>query len=78
MTQSNLADRLGASRFVVADLEQGKPTTGVAAYLGALWVLGLLDHLATVGDPASDEEGILLERSREPQRARLKKADDDF
>ncbi|MXY55800.1 MAG: XRE family transcriptional regulator [Gammaproteobacteria bacterium] len=78
MTQDSLADRLGASRYLVADLEQGKPTTGIAAYLGALWVLGLLDQVASVGDPALDEEGILLQRSREPRRARSRTADDDF
>jgi len=78
MTQANLAERLGASRYVVADLEQGKPTTGIAAYLGALWVLGLLDEFASVGDPALDGEGMLLQRLREPQRIRSKAADDGF
>lgn len=78
MTQANLADRLGASRYVVADLEQGKPTTGIAAYLGALWALGLLDQIAGAADPALDEEGIALERLRDPRRVRSRLADDDF
>ena len=78
MTQANLADRLGASRYVVADLERGKPTTGVAAYLGALWALGLLDQIADAADPALDEEGIALERLRDPRRVRSRPADDDF
>ena len=78
MTQANLAERIGVSRFVVADIERGKATTGIAAYLGALWVLGLLDQLGSVADPALDAEGILLERARAPQRARPKAADDDF
>lgn len=78
MTQASMAVRLGASRYVVADVEQGKPTTGIAVYLGALWVLGLLEEFGSVGDPALDEEGILLQRLREPRRARPRTADDDF
>ena len=78
MTQTNLAERIGASRFVVADLERGKATTGIAAYLAALWVLGFIDRLAMVADPALDEEGMLLERARAPRRGRSKAVDDDF
>ena len=78
MTQTDLAERIGSSRYVVADVERGKATTGIAAYLGALWVLGLLDQFGAVADPALDEEGILLIRAHEPQRARSKAADDDF
>lgn len=78
MTQTGLAERLGSSRYVVADVERGKATTGIAAYLGALWALGLLDQFGSVADPALDEEGIHLARSREPQRVRPKAADDDF
>jgi len=70
LTQKDVARRMGVSRFVVADIEKGKPTTGVAAYLGALWVLGLLSHLNDVADPARDEEGATLERARSPKTAR--------
>ena len=79
LTQAELAERIGVSRFVVADMERGKPGTGVAAYLGALWALGLLDQLYAVADPASDTEGVALERARAPKRARRRRAlDDDF
>lgn len=78
MTQTNLAERIGTSRFVVADLERGKATTGIAAYLAALWALGLLDQLTMVADPAFDEEGMLLERARAPRRVRSKVVDHDF
>ena len=72
MPQEMLARRMGASRFVVADIEKGKPTTGVANYMGALWVLGLLPHMRDVAAPDRDEEGKSLERLRSPRVARLR------
>ena len=70
MPQEALARRMGVSRFVVADIERGKPTTGVAGYVGALWVLGLLSDMRDVADPDRDEEGKTLERARSPRTAR--------
>lgn len=70
MSQEMLARRMGVSRFVVADIERGKPTTGVVGYMGALWVLGLLPHMRNVADPDLDEEGKSLERVRRPRTAR--------
>lgn len=79
LPQAALAERMGVSRFVVADIERGKPTTGVAAYVGALWVLGLLGDLSEVADPDRDEEGKTLERARSPSRARGRRAlSDEF
>jgi len=79
MTQSDLAERMGSSRFTVADIEKGKATTGVALYLGALWALGLIDQVLGVADPDRDEEGKALERARSPRRAGRRQAlSDDF
>ena len=79
LTQAELAERIGVSRFVVADVERGKATTGVAAYIGALWALGLVDQLRSVADPSLDEEGMALEIARTSKRARRPQAlDDDF
>ena len=70
---------MGVSRFVVADVERGKPTTGVAVYMGALWVMGLVGQIREVGDPDCDEEGKTLERARSPRRAHGRRAlSDDF
>ena len=75
----DLAARIGVSRMVVSDIERGKPTTAIAAYLGALWALGLIDQMQFVADPDRDEEGKILERARSPKTARQRKAlDDDF
>ncbi len=70
MTQVELAERMGVSRFVVAEAERGKPATGISIYLGALWVMGLLGQMREVGAPDRDEEGKTLERIRGPERAR--------
>ena len=79
MPQQQLAQRMGVSRFLVADIERGKPTTGVAAYVGALWALGLLTHMRGVADPDRDEEGKTLERARSPRTARPRGSlSDDF
>jgi transcriptional regulator with XRE-family HTH domain len=79
LPMEELAERIGISRQVLADIENGKPTTGIAAYLGALWALGLLRDMQDVADPDRDEEGKILERSRSPKTAPKRKSfDDDF
>lgn len=73
----DVADRIGTSRFTVADLERGKPSTSVAAYFGSLWALGLLDQVEKVADPDMDEEGKILERARLPGKARRRRRTSD-
>ena len=75
----DLAERMGVSRFTVADLERGKPGTSGSAYFGALWALGLLDQADELADPDRDEEGRVLESARAPRRAaRPRRLDNDF
>ena len=79
LPQAVLAERVGVSRFVLADIEKGKPTVGIAAHLGVLWALGLLSHMREVADPDRDEEGKALERARSPKVARRpRRLSDDF
>ena len=79
LPQAELARKIGVSRFVVADMEGGKPGTAVAAYLGALWAMGLLNDMRIVADPDRDEEGKTLERARSPKTAgRARTLSDDF
>ncbi|MCY4122936.1 MAG: XRE family transcriptional regulator [Acidobacteria bacterium] len=79
LPQAVLAERVGVSRFVLADIEKGKPTVGVAAHLGVLWALGLLSHMRDVADPDRDEEGKALERARSPKVARRpRRLSDEF
>lgn len=79
LSREELAERIGLSRYVLSDIEKGKPTTAIAAYLGALWVLGLLRDMQEVADPDRDEEGKILEWARSPKTAPKRKTiDDDF
>jgi transcriptional regulator with XRE-family HTH domain len=79
LTREELAERIGVSRKVLAQIEEGKPTTAIAAYMGALWALGLLDAMRDVANPDRDEEGKTLERARSPKTApKRRKMDDDF
>ena len=45
----------------------------MGVYATMLFVLGLIDRLAELGNPRHDEVGIALEEERLPQRIRLKK-----
>jgi transcriptional regulator with XRE-family HTH domain len=79
LSREVLAERIGISRYVMADIENGKPTTAIAAYLGALWALGLLNDVLALADPDRDEEGKILERARSPKTAPKRRViDDDF
>lgn len=75
----DVAERIGASRYTVSDLEKGKPGTSVAAYFGALWALGLIEQAGELADPDHDEEGKILESARHPTQApRRRTLDNDF
>ena len=76
----DLAQRVGLSRYVMSDIEHGKPTTAIAGYIGALWALGLSEGLNAVADPDQDAEGKALERLHAPSTAakRRKPLDNDF
>jgi DNA-binding XRE family transcriptional regulator len=78
-TIAQLAERVGISRRAMGEIERGKATSAIAAYLGALWALGLLEQMRSVGDPDLDREGRVLESARSPSTAPKRRAfDDDF
>ncbi len=76
LTIVDAAQKIGTSRFVVADAEKGKPSTSVATYAALLWAYGLIDQLIDIADPARDAEGTTLSLKRE--RSRRRKLDNDF
>ena len=74
LTIEEVARKLGVGRHVVANAEHGKHTTGIAVYVGLLWVYDMVDQINGLADPDQDEEGRLLARAREPRRARIPSA----
>ncbi len=69
----DLAERIGVSRYSMADVEKGKPTVAIATYVGALWALGLTEKMSTIADPDRDTEGKALENKRAPKTAAKRK-----
>ena len=70
LTQAELATKAGLTRLLLSRIERGAPTSGIQAYLAALWALGLEREFANLASPDIDEEGKRLERLRLPERAR--------
>ena len=77
LTLQDAAQKIGTSRFAVADAEKGKPSTAVAVYAALLWAYGLLDQLSDLADPLQDAEGTALSLRRERARHRTR-LDNDF
>lgn len=79
ITIASAAERIGTGPRAVMDAEKGKPSTGMVVYAALLWLYDLLSELDQVGDPSSDNEGLMLESTRQRTRARKSKGlDNDF
>jgi len=79
ITLADVAERIGASREVVGEAERGKPSTSMAVYTALLWAYGMVERLATLAEPTTDEEGMRLATLRERRHARgPQPLDDDF
>jgi transcriptional regulator with XRE-family HTH domain len=79
LTAEEAGQKIGTSRYAVANAEKGKPSTGIAVYAGLLWIYGLIDRLSDLADPRTDEVGTRLALIREPARARRRRElSDDF
>jgi len=68
-----VAERAMTSRSTLQRVERGDHTVGIGIYAAVLQVLGLLDRLGEVADPAADETGQLLYAARLPKRARTRR-----
>ncbi|MEI6300113.1 MAG: helix-turn-helix domain-containing protein [Betaproteobacteria bacterium] len=60
LRQSDLAEKIGRSRATVVELEKGSGKVEIEAYIAALSVLGLLEGLELVADPALDRDAQAL------------------
>lgn len=79
LTLQEVSGKLGAGVRAIADAERGKPTTGIAVYVGLLWAYDLLGPMDDLADPAGDIEGLALAGSRERASSRTSRVlDNDF
>lgn len=70
LSLETVAAKIGTNRRVIADAENGKPSTGIVVYAALLWAYGLLSQLDDVAAPERDSEGLTLASLRERARAR--------
>lgn len=64
----DFADRVGVSARTIMRLEKGDAGVGTGTLAMACLVLGEIDRLGDLFDPASDGTGLLLERASLPKR----------
>ena len=81
LTIEQVAQKIGTGPRAVMDAEKGKLGTGIAVYTALLWTYDLLGPMAALADPASDSEGLTLDRLSGRTRARARASeglDSDF
>jgi DNA-binding XRE family transcriptional regulator len=74
LTVGMMTERLGVAKGTYLRVEKGDPSVAMGTYAMALFVLGLGDAVGEMADAARDQQGLLLDEERLPQRIRVKKA----
>jgi transcriptional regulator with XRE-family HTH domain len=74
LTVEMMAERVGVAKSTYVRIEKGDPAVAMGAYAMALFVLGLGEVLGDLVDARRDEQGLLLDEERLPQRVRIKKS----
>ena len=74
LTVAMMTERLGVAKATYLRVEKGDPTVSLGVYAMALFVLGFGEVLAEIVDPRRDDQGLLLDAERLPERVRLKKS----
>jgi hypothetical protein len=67
------AERASISKTTWLKVEKGDPGVLAGTYVTVLFILGFVDRLAALADPASDNVGLRLEEEQLPQRIRQRK-----
>jgi hypothetical protein len=65
-----VASRAGITRQTLYRVERGDPAVALGIYATTLFVLGLIDKLATSAAIEGDTVGLALEEERLPKRVR--------
>ncbi|MXY14220.1 MAG: helix-turn-helix transcriptional regulator [Proteobacteria bacterium] len=69
----DFADRVGVSARTIARLEKGDDGVSTGTLAMACLVLGEIDRISNLLDPASDDTALLLERNMLPKRIEVKR-----
>ncbi len=74
LTMAMMAERIGMAKNTYARIEKGDPTVAMGGYAMALFVLGFGEAMGDLVDARRDDEGLVLDEQRLPQRVRVKKS----
>jgi transcriptional regulator with XRE-family HTH domain len=72
LTATMMAERLSVSKPTYLRVERGDPTVGMGVYAMALFVLGLGTPFGDLVDASRDDQALLFDVERLPQRVRTK------
>lgn len=73
LTTLMMAERLGIAKSTYFKVEKGNPTVSMGVYAMALFVLGFAAALGEIIDVRQDDQGLLLDAERLPERVRVRK-----
>lgn len=73
LTTVMMAERLGVAKSTYLKVEKGDPSVGMGTYAMTLFVLGFHQALGEIVDPKRDDQGLLLDAERLPQRVRARR-----
>ena len=74
LTVAMMAERAGIAKTTYLRVEKGDPSVAMGIYVMTLFTLGFADAFASVADPSTDDQGLLLDLERIPKRVRPRKA----
>jgi transcriptional regulator with XRE-family HTH domain len=58
---ASFAERMQVSVPTLQKMEKGDPTVSMGVYASALWLIGRVQFLGVIADPATDETALMLE-----------------
>ena len=73
LTVAMVTERAAIAKNTYLRVERGDPSVSVGIYAMVVFVLGLGERFAELADPGRDDQGLLLDEERLPQRVRTRK-----
>ena len=72
LTTAMMAERTGVAKTTYRRVERGDPTVAMGVYAMAMFVIGIGEVWSDLADSRKDEQGLLLDEQRLPQRVRVR------